>query len=469
MTAETTTRKSTPSIELGGEACGRERGVDPLMAVSVALAEAAVEARRASATISAGLSSLCSFSSLTDPVGAGRAVLGAAKSLTIGGLGFSPCGGLVGEGLRAIGVLGRRRPLSTGLAVESFRTRLQAAAADNPNLAVSDVQNLIAALVAANPFQVAASLRSMIGNLGLTRTLTVLAPVTIELCALGGLVDANPWNDDVAWVVLMGGTPRADPMAGIPVQALARFSRGRGRAHRVEPDRILRATMRRNQANDIVDYVNIIAAMGNHGLVLLRRIRCRDKKVRHVVLLPGTSFARLSNATPQDVVSCFDNLVHIDTTYTRAVRKLLADAEVPEGSEVMLVGHSLGGITAINLACDPVTAAMYRLTHVVTVGSPIDNKRPADPATKVISLVNECDVIPCLDGRGPACPVGVPASWTEFTWREETYDFPLSHAPQTYAATLLSIVPDIRERTNTLIAAYDGDVIADRPYAVRDN
>ncbi|RDI45282.1 hypothetical protein [Nocardia mexicana] len=449
-----------------------QRGIpaepDPLMAASVALAEAAVEARRASATITAGLASLWSPSSLADPLAAGRGVLGTVKALTVGNLGYSPCGGVVGGALRAMEVLGRRRPLSVGLAVDSFRVRLQAATAQNPDLGAPDVQNLISSITAANPVGTALALRSMVGRLGITRALTVLAPVSIELFAMGGLLDANPWNDDVAWVVLMGGTPRADPVVGLPVKVLAMVNRGQGRAYRVEPDRILRVAMQRNQGNDIVDYVNNIAAMGNHGLVLLRRIRCRDNVVRHVVLLPGTSFARLSNATPQDVVGCFDNLVHTDTTYTRAVGKLLADAAVPEGSEAMLIGHSLGGIAAVNLACDPVLASMYRLSHVVTVGSPIDNKRTADPATKVISLVNEYDVFPCMDGRGPACPVEVPTGWSEFTWRDETYDFPLSHAPQTYSATLRSIVPEIREETNALISPYDGDVVADWTYAVRD-
>ncbi|QIS21625.1 lipase family protein [Nocardia terpenica] len=454
---------------IGAREGERERPPDPVMTASVLLAEAAVEARRASATISAGLFSLCTPASVANPVAAGKAALGTLRALTVGKLGYAPCGGLAGEALRAAGVLGRRRPLSVRLALESFRTRLQAAIVENPNLDTADMHKLISSIGSVNPIVPALALRSMVARLGITRTLTMLAPVSIELLGMGGLLDFNPWNDDVAWVVLLGGTPHTDPVVGLPVGLLSLLNRGRGRAYRVEPDPILRIAIQRNQANDIVCYVNNIAAMGNHGLVLLRRIRCRDNVVRHVLMLPGTSFARLSNATPQDVVSCFDSLVHTDTTYTRSVGKLLADAAVPEGSEMMLVGHSLGGITAINLAADPVVAALYRLTHVVTVGSPIDNKRTADPATKVVTLVNEHDVIPCLDGRGPACPVSLPESWSEFSWRDETYDFPLSHAPQTYSATLLGKVPEIREQTNALITLYDGEVLADWLYAVRDN
>ena len=63
----------------------------------------------------------------------------------------------------------------------------------------------------------------------------------------------------------------------------------------------------------------------------------------------------------------------------------------------MIVGHSLGGITAMNLACELDFVSTYRLTHVIAVGSPIDNKRPVDPMTQIVSLVNEHDVIPGLD------------------------------------------------------------------------
>ncbi|MFF5446442.1 hypothetical protein [Streptomyces sp. NPDC012888] len=141
---------------------------------------------------------------------------------------------------------------------------------------------------------------------------------------------------------------------------------------------------------------------------------------------------------------------------------------MPAGSELMLVGHSLGGLTAMNLASDPDLAGEFRVTHVVTLGSPIDNKRPADHTTQVISLVNKHDVIPMLDGRGPASPNDIPDSWVELAWLDESYDYPLSHAPQAYSDSLRGELAHYRDRVNDLIRRYDGEITHNQPYMLRD-
>lgn len=132
---------------------------------------------------------------------------------------------------------------------------------------------------------------------------------------------------------------------------------------------------------------------------------------------------------------------------------------MPDGAELMFVGHSLGGLTAMKLAMDVELAATHRITHVVTLGSPIDGKRPADHTTQAISLVNKHDVIATLDGRGPAFPGDVPAGWLELTWLDESYDNPLSHAPQAYSDALRGAMAHHRDRVNGLIRAYDGEVV----------
>ncbi|WP_344672009.1 hypothetical protein, partial [Catenulispora yoronensis] len=378
------------------------------------------------------------------------------------------CGGVAGEAVRAAAVLTGRRALPTRMVDDALRLLVEAAAFDNPDLSTPVVRRLIAAVAAGNPVAAALAWRGLIRELGLTRSMSVLAPVSMELLAWNALTDVNPGNDDAAWATLAGGSQHQDPVVGLPVAWLGRLNRGAGRAYPVEPDRILRRVLDRADAGDIVSYIDDIAAIGNHGLVLVRRIECADGQTRHALLMPGTSFARLSNPTPQDCVGVFDNLFRTDTTYTRSACKALEAAGVPPGSEVMLVGHSLGGITALNIAADPHTAATYRITHVVAIGSPIDNKRAADPTTAVLSLANEFDVFPSLDGRGPACPVPVPDSWTELTWRDDTCDFPLCHAPQTYASSLRHLVPEMRTAANRLISPYAGVIVANQPYAVRD-
>ncbi|MFF2195682.1 hypothetical protein [Streptomyces sp. NPDC058157] len=440
-----------------------------LIAASVLLADAALAARRAGADLTGALTGgRFALQALRRPTWAVGTALSCVRALTEpAGLGFGANGGVVGELARIAGNVTRRRPAAVALAVDAFALRIEAATVTHPNLDSAPARRLTAALVAGDRLEAVRALHALVERLGVTRALTTVSPVIMELLALTGLLDENPVNDEFSWVTLAGGVPTTDPFLGLPSSLLALLNPGPGRAERAEPDPIL-AKVLGTSRNDIVSYVNDIGALGNHGLVLLRRVACADGAQRHVLLLPGTSFALLSNSTPQDLIGAFDGCLRTDTTYTRAVKKLLRRAGVPAGSELMLVGHSLGGLTAMNLASDPDVASEYRVTHVITLGSPIDNKRPADHTTRVVSLVNKHDVIPMLDGRGPASPNDIPESWVELAWLDETYDYPLSHAPQAYSDSLRGELAPYRERVNALIARYDGEITANQPYMLRD-
>ncbi|MEU3914610.1 hypothetical protein [Streptomyces sp. NPDC029721] len=440
-----------------------------LIAASVLLADAALAAKRAGAGLTEALTGAGSaLQALRRPTWALGTALSCVRALTDpAGLGFGANGGVVGELARIAGNVTRRRPAAVAMAVDAFALRIEAATVTHPNLDSPHARRLTAALVAGDRLEAARALHALVERLGITRALTTVSPVIMELLALTGLLDENPVNDEFSWVTLAGGVPTTDPFLGLPSSLLKYLNPGPGRAERAEPDPIL-AKVLGTSGNDIVSYINDIGALGNHGLVLLRRVSCADGAVRHVVLLPGTSFALLSNSTPQDLIGAFDGLLRTDTTYTRAVKKLLLRAGVPAGSELMLVGHSLGGLTAMNLAADVDVASEYRITHVVTLGSPIDNKRPADHTTRVVSLVNKHDVIPTLDGRGPASPNDIPDDWVELAWLDESYDYPLSHAPQAYSDSLRGGLGHHRERINDLIRRYDGEITANQPYMLRD-
>ncbi|MER7463131.1 hypothetical protein [Streptomyces sp. NPDC097981] len=440
-----------------------------LIAASVLLADAALTAKQSGAELTGALFSWrFGLEALRRPGWALGTAVSCARALTgSGGLGFGANGGLIGELARMAGSVTYRRPAKVAMAVDAFALRIKAAAAEHPNLEAPAARRLTDAMVAGNRLEALRAMYGLIEQLGVTRALTTVSPVIMELLALLGMLDENPVNDGFSWVTLAGGVPTTDPFLGLPSSVLGFLNPGPGRAERVEPDTIL-AKVLATSRNDIVSYVNDIGALGNHGLALLRRVACADGAVRYVLLLPGTSFGLLSNSTPQDLVGAFDGLLRTDTTYTRAAKKLLRRAGVPTGSELMVVGHSLGGITAMNLASDVEVSSTYRLTHVVAIGSPIDSKRPADHTTQVISLVNKHDVIPGLDGRGPASPNDIPGSWVELAWLDESYDYPLSHAPQAYSDTLRGELPHYREQVNKLISAFDGEVVGNQPYMLRD-
>ncbi|MEV6687133.1 hypothetical protein AB0N28_17575 [Streptomyces sp. NPDC051130] len=440
-----------------------------LIAASILLADAALTAKQAGAELTGALSSgRFVLDALRRPGWALGTAVSCVKALTSpAGLGFGANGGLLGELARMAGSVTYRRPAKVAMAVDAFAMRIRAVAVEHPNLDSPLARRLTDAMVGGNRLEALRAMYALVERLGVTRALTTVSPVIMELLALSGLLDENPVNDEFSWVTLAGGVPTTDPFLGLPSSLLGYLNPGPGRAERADADSILEKVLGTSR-NDIVSYVNDIGALGNHGLVLLRRVACADGQQRYVLLLPGTSFGLLSNSTPQDLVGAFDGLLRTDTTYTRAVKQLVLRSGLPAGSELMIVGHSLGGLTAMNLAMDVDVASTYRITHVITVGSPIDGKRPADHTTQVISLVNKHDVIPMLDGRGPASPNDIPGSWVELSWLDESYDYPLSHAPQAYSDTLRGELTTYRDQVNKLITAYDGEVVGNQPYMLRD-
>jgi pimeloyl-ACP methyl ester carboxylesterase len=75
-------------------------------------------------------------------------------------------------------------------------------------------------------------------------------------------------------------------------------------------------------------------------------------------------------------------------------------AGVRPGDDVMLVGHSEGGLVAVQAAAACAASKRFHITHVVTAGAPIGLTAGALPsAVQVLALENHNDVVPHLDGR----------------------------------------------------------------------
>lgn len=124
------------------------------------------------------------------------------------------------------------------------------------------------------------------------------------------------------------------------------------------------------------------------------------ERAGYVVVLRGTSVWNFPGGeTDGHVRSMGPNLegvAAIDSPEVEALPEVLRAAGVPAGAGVALVGHSQGGLTAMRAATSP-GMSRYRVTHVITAGSPISRLEPSAGAN-TLSLEHRRDLVPRLDG-----------------------------------------------------------------------
>lgn len=119
----------------------------------------------------------------------------------------------------------------------------------------------------------------------------------------------------------------------------------------------------------------------------------------YIVQIPGTQvWSPTRGDNPVDL-STNVNLMAAngETEMQKAVEAAMRAAGIPPDADVMLTGHSQGGITAMALACDPKTRSEFHITSVVTAGSPVGRFRPPSDVS-VMSLEEKQDIVPKLDG-----------------------------------------------------------------------
>lgn len=216
----------------------------------------------------------------------------------------------------------------------------------------------------------------------------------------------------------------------------------------------------------------------------------------YVVLLPGVEGSP-SKPYPQDLYGAALAAERRDTAYSGAVHEALDAAGVPIGAAVMLVGHSQGGIVAMNLAGDGwFNGTRCRVTHVLAAGSPISTKTVAPgTATRVLSLENRSDIVTHLDVdrptlRPPSGPPKVERGRTVYTFNRQTWDVIGNHdVGGTYAPVAGSAPPSAtaseraaaaaaneRFRADPGVASYldsaqpylDGSPVSSRYFQLRD-
>ncbi|MDK9500844.1 hypothetical protein QEZ40_006867 [Streptomyces katrae] len=382
------------------------------------------------------------------------------------GLGWAPQGGAPLAGaLWLAGVLTSRESLAVSLAVAGLKARIRAAAVRHPELLGNPTTSRVLRAIDEDRQAEAVRLfRGLLTEKGAEYALALLAPSFTDIMAWNALTDENPFNDTAGWQIATGRPLTSDYVAGINNSVWSLLNRGRGRAEPHTPSAALLGSI--DTSGTIVGYVRNIGRIGTRGLLLVQQVDGPDGQSRYVVQLAGMG-PGFNQECPQDLLGAIDAVGAIDTTYTRAVVRALRRL-VPSGAQVALVGHSQGGITAMNLAASRDFNALYTVTHVVAVGSPIDQKRAADPRTRVVSLVNEHDIVPSLEGRSSVSPYALPKQFTEFTWTDDTQAFPLCHAAERYAHNLEHDVPHARSHVDSELAAFRGRVTGTHLFTLHD-
>jgi hypothetical protein len=143
-------------------------------------------------------------------------------------------------------------------------------------------------------------------------------------------------------------------------------------------------------------------ANGEISVQILTGTDENGKSYRKVVVdIPGTK-----DWTPYDPVDTgvtnlgtnYRALAGERTSYEDGVIAALKAAGVTADDDVTLIGHSLGGVVAVNTARDLV-ASGQNVTHVITAGAPISDVVKALPSSvQVLALENSGDLVPHVDG-----------------------------------------------------------------------
>ncbi|MEV0648416.1 hypothetical protein AB0I28_24450 [Phytomonospora sp. NPDC050363] len=343
------------------------------------------------------------------------------------------------------------------VAATALKARIRGLARLHPELFEdADMAALIAAVEEDRQAEALLRFRRMIADRGTGEALGAIAPVFIELSGLIALLDDNPFNDAVGWNLATGRPVTSEPILGVSMSWTSAFEHGEGRAEEVELPEAVASLV--EDEGTVVAHVRNIRLMRPFGYVLLQRIRSRDGAERHVLLLPGMTADTVHGDAGEDHAQL------TEAAYTRALRGVLAAAGVPDGAEIALVGHSQGGVVAMNFVSDPELVRRYRFTHLVAVGAPVDYREPLAEGLWIASVTNQHDIVPALDGRGFGAVFDPHPDWYEVDFADGRHGFPACHGAGRYADNLAEDIPEAAAHIDRQMSRYRGEVLATRAF-----
>lgn len=125
----------------------------------------------------------------------------------------------------------------------------------------------------------------------------------------------------------------------------------------------------------------------------------KDGERAWVVLIPGTQpGSPPGGSNPLDEAGIAEALGYNSMETSKAIRQALLEAGASAGEAVVAVGHSQGGIHAMNLSRDKAFLAGYDLKFVVTAGSPVGGITP-QAGIGSLHLEHEQDWVPGAEGK----------------------------------------------------------------------
>lgn len=155
---------------------------------------------------------------------------------------------------------------------------------------------------------------------------------------------------------------------------------------------------------------------GSIGVV---RIERPDASLAWVVHLPGTEdWSTVDSKNPFDMEGNLEGLTAAQreafeqqaVVVQELIKEALRASGALPGDDVLMTGHSGGGIHAAAAAADPAFLAEVSVKMIIIAGSPAKNAAIA-PGTAVLDLQNEHDIVTAADfGPPPATPNWVTAT-----------------------------------------------------------
>ncbi|MEP7019880.1 MAG: Mbeg1-like protein [Pseudonocardiales bacterium] len=163
------------------------------------------------------------------------------------------------------------------------------------------------------------------------------------------------------------------------------------------------AVTRTAPPRNLADVMSALALRnhGSPGEIDVRILTGADGTRRVIVDIPGTkTWDPRDRADITGPITNVRALVGLPTAYERGVLQAMQRAGVKPTDDVMLVGHSEGGMIAVEAALSCAKSGQFRVSHIVTAGAPLGLTVAKLPGSvQVLALENHNDIVAHLDGR----------------------------------------------------------------------